>query len=34
LAHKTALMACIRRLLAYFDKLIRQLSSANTSAVG
>jgi transposase len=34
LAHKTALMACIRRLLAYFDKLIRQLSSANTPGVG
>jgi len=34
LAHKTALMACIRRLLAYFDKLIRQLSTASAPDVG
>lgn len=34
LAHKTALMACIRRLLAYFDKLIRQLSKASAPGVG
>ncbi len=33
LAHKTALMACIRRLLAYFDKLIRQLSTPNAPDV-
>lgn len=32
LAHKTALINCIRGLLAYFDKLIRQLNEPPTNA--